>query len=105
MCTPKIDEKSDCAALPDTTATSNEWLIYYMVNNPDIQAKAWPFSSPLPHFQTSRHFDDVHTYGKCVNAPLYGYSEPKSDLEGWSLVLPVPGCAARRNRVLYLHVM
>lgn len=26
-------------AMTDTTATTNEWLIYYMVNNPDVQAK------------------------------------------------------------------
>jgi len=26
-------------AMTDTTATTNEWLIYFMVNNPDIQAK------------------------------------------------------------------
>lgn len=26
-------------AMTDTTATTNEWLIYYLVNNPDVQAK------------------------------------------------------------------
>ena len=57
-------------AMTDTTATTNEWLIYFMVNNPDIQAKASLNTYPTRALAHVPHELQHHPHPRAATATI-----------------------------------